>query len=222
MQYIMACIQGLWNCFLAFLFPQPAQVAEVEQMSAAAFQDAVPPLLFQPREWVLPLFPYENPLVKTAVWEVKYRGNQTIARLMGEILANELAEWLSELSETENFRDPLIIPIPLAKKREQKRGFNQSELLAREMMRELSEMAELKTNLLIKTKETDSQTKSKNRDARIKNLENCFAVKNEEEIKNRNIVLLDDVTTTGATLAEARKTLIARSARKVVAIAFAH
>lgn len=207
---------------LNLLFPQPARVAELEQMSAAAFQDAVSPLAFQPREWVLPLFPYENPLVKAAVWEVKYRGNQTIARLMGELIAGELAEWLVELSETENFRAPLLIPIPLAKRREQKRGFNQSELLAREIMRELSEMAELKTGLLIKTKETDSQTKSKNREARIKNLEDCFSVRTPEEVGGRNIVLLDDVTTTGATLAEARKTLIARGARKVIAIAFAH
>lgn len=207
---------------LNLLFPQSARVAELERMSAGAFRDAVLPLAFQPREWVLPLFPYENPLVKTAVWEVKYRGNTTIARLAGELLAGELAEWLIELSETENFRAPLIIPIPLAKQRKQKRGFNQCELLAHEMMRELSGMIELKTDLLLKTKETESQTKSKNRDTRIKNLEGCFAIKNPAEIKDRNIVLLDDVTTTGATLAEARKTLLARGARKVVAIAFAH
>ncbi|MDP3661515.1 MAG: phosphoribosyltransferase family protein [bacterium] len=222
MQYITARTLELWNCFLALLFPQSARVAEVEQMNSATFHDAVPPLPFQPSEWVLPLFPYENLLVKTAVWEVKYRGNSTLARLMGELLAGELAEWLIELSETGNFREPLLIPIPLAKKREQKRGGNQCEILAREMMRELSGMIELNTNLLIKIKETESQTKSKNRDARIKNLEGCFAVKNPAEIKNRNIVLLDDVTTTGATLAEARKTLLARGARKVIAIAFAH
>ncbi|TSC84094.1 MAG: phosphoribosyltransferase [Parcubacteria group bacterium Gr01-1014_17] len=207
---------------LNLLFPPSARVAEVEQMSAAAFRDAVPPLSFQPREWALPLFPYENPLVKTAVWEVKYRGNTYIARLMGELLANELAEWLIELSETENFRAPLIVPIPLAPKRRAERGLNQCELLAREMMRELQGLAELNALALIKVKETESQTKSKNRDARIKNLEDCFVVKNPAEIKGRNIVLLDDVTTTGATLAEARRTLLARGARKVIAITFAH
>ncbi len=212
----------MFRFLLNLLFPQSARVAELEGMDAAAFRDAVPPLSFQPREWVLPLFPYENPLVKTVVWEVKYRGNRTLARLMGELLAGELAEWLIELSETENFRTQLLIPIPLAKRREQERGGNQCEMLAREMMRELAGMIELKTDFLIKIKETGSQTKSKNRDARIKNLEGCFAVKNLAETKDRNIVLLDDVTTTGATLAEARKTLLNAGARKVIAIAFAH
>ena len=83
-------------------------------------------------------------------------------------------------------------------------------------------MIELTTDILIKTKETESQTKSKNRAERIKNLEGCFDVKNPEQIKNRNIVLLDDVTTTGATLTEARRALLARGARKVIAIVFAH
>lgn len=212
----------MFQFLLNILFPQSPRVAELERMNAGAFLDAVPPLHFQPREWVLPLFPYESPLVKTLVWEVKYRGNRTLARLAGELLAGELAEWLVELSETENFRAPLLVPIPLAPKRKRERGFNQSELLANEMMRELSGMIECKTNLLMKIKETESQTKSRNRDARIRNLEGCFTIKNPTEIKNRNIVLLDDVTTTGTTLAEARRTLLAFGARKVVAITFAH
>ena len=212
----------IFRLILNILFPQTAKVAELEAMSVGAFREAVPALSFQPQEWILVLFPYENKLVKTAVWEVKYRGNKIIARLAGTLIADELAEWLAELAETENFRESLLIPIPLAKKREQERGFNQSELLAREIIRNIPDMAELKTDILLKTKETESQTKSKNRAERIKNLEGCFAVKNPECIKNRNIVLLDDVTTTGATVNEARGALLARGARKVIAIAFAH
>ncbi|OHA19484.1 MAG: hypothetical protein A2938_00235 [Candidatus Taylorbacteria bacterium RIFCSPLOWO2_01_FULL_48_100] len=212
----------IFRLILNILFPQTAKAAELEAMSAATFREAVPALSFQPQKWILALFPYENPLVKTAVWEVKYRGNKTIARLAGTLIADELTEWLAELAETENFREPLLIPIPLAPKRARERGFNQCELLAREIIRIIPEMIELTTDILIKTKETESQTKSKNRAERIKNLEGCFDVKNPEQIKNRNIVLLDDVTTTGATLTEARRALLARGARKVIAIVFAH
>src|SRR3989338_3908795 len=218
----------IFRLILNILFPQTAKAAELEAMSAATFREAVPALSFQPQKWILALFPYENPLVKTAVWEVKYRGNKTIARLAGTLIADELTEWLpghpgnktsarlagtliadeltewlAELAKTETFREPLLIPIPLAPKRARERGFNQCELLAREIIRIIPEMIELTTDILIKTKETESQTKSKNRAERIKNLEGCFDVKNPEQIKNRNIVLLDDVTTTGATLTEA-------------------
>src|SRR3989344_1498525 len=212
----------IFRLILNILFPQTAKAAELEAMSAATFREAVPALSFQPQKWILALFPYENPLVKTAVWEVKYRGNKPTGRLAGTLIADELTEWLPELAETENFREPLLIPIPLAPKRARERGFNQCELLAREIIRIIPEMIELTTDILIKTKETESQTKSKNRAERIKNLEGCFDVKNPEQIKNRNIVLLDDVTTTGATLTEARRALLARGARKVIAIVFAH
>src|SRR3989338_8526415 len=193
----------IFRLILNILFPQTAKAAELEAMSAATFREAVPALSFQPQKWILALFPYENPLVKTAVWEVKYRGNKPIARLAGTLIADELTEWLAELAETENFREPLLIPIPLAPKRARGHGCNQFEWLAREIIRIIPEMIELTTDILIKTKETESQTKSKNRAERIKNLEGCFDVKNPEQIKNRNIVLLDDVTTTGATLTEA-------------------
>src|SRR3989338_2306840 len=101
----------IFRLILNILFPQTAKVAELEAMSVGAFREAVPALSFQPQEWILALFPYENPLVKTAVWEVKYHSNKTIARLLGALIADELAEWLAELAETENFRESLLIPI---------------------------------------------------------------------------------------------------------------
>ena len=84
----------MFRFLLNLLLPQPPHVAALEKMTAAEFRAAVPTLPAQPREWMLPLFPYENPLVKTAVWEVKYRGNRCIARLVGALLAEELAGWL--------------------------------------------------------------------------------------------------------------------------------
>lgn len=191
-------------------------------MSAAEFRKAVPLLHSQPHEWMLPLFPYEHPLVKTAVWEVKYRGNGGVARLAGTLLAEELLSWLAELAETDALARPLFIPVPLAKKRARERGFNQCELLAREVVRNIGNSVELRTDILVKTKETASQTKSESRAARLENLRGAFAVRTPEAVAERDVVLLDDVTTTGATLTEARTTLLAAGARKVLAITFAH
>ena len=212
----------MFRFLLNLLFPAPPRVAELESMDAAAFRAAVASCEWKPHEWLLPLFPYENQLVKTAVWEIKYRGNIALARLAGTLIADELAEWLAELYETENFREPLLIPIPLARGRRAERGFNQCELLASAVRSAIPDMIKVETSALVKVKETESQTKSKNRAERIKNLRGCFAVRSTEKIKNRNIVLLDDVTTTGATLSEARAALLLGGARKVIAITFAH
>lgn len=212
----------MWRFLLNLLLPQPPRIAQLEAMNAAEFRRVVPPLAFQPQEWVLALFPYEHPLVKTAVWEVKYRGNACVVRLAGTLLAEELLSWLAELAETEALVRPILIPIPLAKKRARERGFNQCELLAREVAQHLGNAIELRNDLLCKTKETASQTKSRSRTERLENLRGAFSVSSPHEVAGRTIVLLDDVTTTGATLTEARKTLRAAGARKVLAVSFAH
>jgi competence protein ComFC len=150
----------------------------------------------------------------------------------------------------ENFVSPILIPIPLSKKRRRERGFNQAELLCREIIKiqkknrltpdpspyqgegcqRRGEVFTLATNILIKIKETEHQALIKDRNRRLKNLEGTFAVKNhrpnEKEkanfLKGKNIILIDDITTTGATLSEARRMLRASGARKVIAFTVAH
>jgi ComF family protein len=212
----------MFRFLLDLLLPQSPAIAQLERMSPEEFRATVPSLSAQPREWVLPLFPYEHPLVKRAVWEVKYRGNTRVAALLGALLAEELAGWLAELAETVSLRAPLLVPIPLAPGRLRTRGWNQCELLARETARSLGEMVELRMDILIKTKETESQTKAESREKRMENLHGCFSVMNSREVAGCDMVLLDDVTTTGATLLEARRTLLACGAHSVRAISVAH
>ena len=77
-------------------------------------------------------------------------------------------------------------------------------------------------NVLIKPQETEHQARIHNRSARLKNIVGSFSVKNEELIKNKNIILIDDITTTGATLTEAKKVLKHAGARKIIAFTVAH
>jgi len=136
-----------------------------------------------------------------------------------------ILEELSELSVMENFHDAILMPIPLSRQRYKERGYNQAELICESLV-DLDKDVNFKfeKNILIKPKETKHQARIHNRGERLKNIIGSFAIKNTEKnlLKNRNIILIDDIITTGATLTEARKTLKKAGARKIIAFTVAH
>ena len=173
--------------------------------------------------WIFSLFDYRHPPIKKAIWLLKYKGKKSIANVFIEILHGRILEELSDLSIMENFREPILIPIPLAPKRKRERGFNQAELLCQKIVKlDKNENLILEKNVLIKPKDTEHQAKIENRTKRLKNILGSFAIKNPEKIKNRNIILIDDVATTGATLNEARRILKQAGAKKIIAFTIAH
>lgn len=198
--------------------------------------------------WIFPLFDYRHPAIKKSIWLLKYKGKKKLANIFAEIMYVKIMEELSELSLMRNFREPILIPIPLSLKRYRERGYNQTELICKELIKIqkrnyltppsaplslsrrgargevsiLNENLTLLNNVLIKTKETEHQVKIKDRRERLKNLSDSFSVKNPEFIKNKNIILIDDVLTTGATLTEAKKILKQFGAKKVIAFTIAH
>ena len=190
--------------------------------------------------WIFPLYDYRHPPIKKALWVFKYNGKKRLANIFAENIYEKILEELSDLSVMENFTNAILIPIPLSSKRYRERGYNQAELICKELIKldHLSpplaplsinkwrgvrgEVFSLETSVLIKPKETEHQARIENRTQRLKNIIGSFAVKNEEKIKKRNIILIDDITTTGATLAEAKKVLKQAGARKVIAFTVAH
>lgn len=173
--------------------------------------------------WVFPLFDYRHPPIKKAIKLIKYKGKRKLLDIFAEILYGALLEELAELQIMENFQEPILIPIPLSKKRHRERGFNQAELLCKQIIKnDENKYLTLLSNVLIKTKETEHQANIKDRMIRLKNLTNSFAVINNNLIKGKNIILIDDVTTTGATLNEARKILKKSGAKKIIAFTIAH
>ncbi|MES2416474.1 MAG: ComF family protein [Patescibacteria group bacterium] len=173
--------------------------------------------------WIYPLFDYRHPPIKKAIWLLKYKGKRRLAEIFGEVIYGRISEELSELAVFENFREPILIPIPLSSKRMRERGFNQAELICRKIKKmDTENVFTLENNILIKPKDTKHQAQIENRSERLKNLTGSFAVQQKQKIQGRNIILIDDVTTTGATFNEAKKILKANGAKKVIAFAVAH
>lgn len=184
-------------------------------------------------KWIFPLYDYRHPAVKKSLRLFKYKGKKRLAEVFAEILYDRMLEELSELGIMENFRSPLLVPIPLSRKRLRERGYNQAELICLELLkinglRGKSDGSfggvdlELRSDVLIKPKDTEHQARIQDRRERLKNMRGTFAIKNGQAIKDRNVILIDDILTTGATLSEARRALRDRGARKVIAFTVAH
>ncbi|MDO8443068.1 MAG: ComF family protein [bacterium] len=165
-----------------------------------------------------PATDYQNLTVKNLIWFLKYHKWRGIIKIIKPMID----EYLNMLNY--NFRGFVIIPIPLHPDRLKERGFNQSELIAEIFAHSsaiLTTSCHLMTNNLKRVKATKTQAELKNINERIKNIENCFALDNPKEIENKNIVLVDDVFTTGSTMSEAVKILKQAGAKKIIAFVFA-
>lgn len=110
-----------------------------------------------------------------------------------------------------NFSDNLIVPVPLAKRRLRWRGFNQAELLARQVAEKYK--LELDRGSLVRIKHKKPQAKL-SEIRRLENVKECFSWQGGD-LNKRNVILLDDVVTTGATLNECAKVLKAAGAGQV-------
>lgn len=108
----------------------------------------------------------------------------------------------------------IIIPVPLHRKRLLERGYNQTELIVKKVSINNSIVDCVENDVLKKAKNTKPQSKN-NLYERISNIKGVYFVENAEKIKNKNILLFDDVYTTGSTANECRKVLINAGARQV-------
>ena len=219
----MQNITTVINTILDFFLPRSdldKRVLEItpEELATKVVQNTKQ----QSRESIV-LFSYRDPLIKHMIWSLKYKKNRGVAKIFAEVLYDHLSEELFERATFSAFTDPLFIPVPLSKKRLRERGFNQVEWLAEELTTISSEsLYSLRTDILERIKETESQTALKDKRARAENVRGAFHIRNAQEVRGRNIILLDDVITTGSTMAEAERVLRAAGARHVLVVALAH
>lgn len=159
--------------------------------------------------------PYQNVLVKRLLRKFKY---DPFIKELSKNLADLIITHFQLLDKTENFSDFVLIPVPLTKGRLRRRGFNQAEEIAKELAKFLK--IEVYGDALLKIKETRPQTEL-SQEEREENLKGAFSVKSNAVIKNKNILLSDDVYTTGSTMEECARTLKTAGAKRIVGIAVA-
>lgn len=111
----------------------------------------------------------------------------------------------------------IIVPVPMDKKKRLERGYNQTELIT-EIISEKAKINEIK--ILQKIKHTKTQSLLKPNE-RKQNVENAFCIKNSELVKNKNVVLFDDIYTTGATVNEISKLLKQAGAKVIIVLVIA-
>lgn len=142
---------------------------------------------------------YQNALVKQLIHKYKYDFVKSLAIPLGELMIKKLSQ--------QHIENPILIPVPLHAKRLRWRGFNQSEELALVVSQKLN--LSVINNVLIRTKHTLPQTKIDNLKQRKANIKNSFQINPnfKDHLKNKNIILIDDISTTGATLEQCAKIL---------------
>ncbi|RCH54649.1 ComF family protein [Mucilaginibacter hurinus] len=129
--------------------------------------------------------------IQNMIHRFKYDGRQQIGMLLGEIAADQLAT--SSIFNTVE----VIVPVPLHKSKLRKRGFNQSACFAEGLSNKLQ--AKVEIDALVRIAATETQTR-KSRFARFENMQEVFAVTDPEKLKDKHVLLVDDIVTTGSTL----------------------
>ncbi len=166
-------------------------------------------------------FDYDDPAIKKAIWKLKYSGLTSLASELAELLSERLAEDIADLKHFSGREKIVVTPIPLSAKRRRERGYNQSALLAKALAKKWPDTLEY-SEILEKIRETPPQASLKNRAARLDNLRGAFKLRPGAVVTGRTIIVIDDVVTTGATLAEARRALKESRAEVILGAALAH
>ncbi|MFH2124295.1 MAG: ComF family protein [Pseudomonadota bacterium] len=156
---------------------------------------------------------YEDP-VSHLLHRLKYTADTSTLPALAKVIESFVHDLAQEF-QPENDR---IVPVPLFPARLKKRGLNQSLLLARIFFPQAG--AALLVDAMVRTRDTPPQT-TLDGDARRKNLKAAFAVRNPSAVQGRRIFLVDDVLTTGTTVSECARVLLAAGAVEVYVVTLA-
>lgn len=152
-----------------------------------------------PFETAASLMSFEiNTLSQRLIHDLKYNNYQSIGTLLGKAIATQIQQ------SNRYTQFDYIVPLPLHYKRVKQRGYNQSELIATEVSRQLG--VPLNTTNVYRIRNNESQTQ-KSLTERIENVKDLFALYDSTLFANKTILLIDDVITTGSTIIACCKAL---------------
>lgn len=222
----MSILKTILDCIM----PPYEGVRELEQMtarelvSAAASDDESKKARPLPVVGLVAAFPYRARLVKAAIVEIKSNKNKRVARLLAEAIYIKIEGALREFATGIEASDgllPILAPMPMTRKRRRERGWNQCELVCEELAGTFIYMKDA----LVRTRETADQVGMSKKE-RAENMKGSFAPGKDNAgnniVNGRDVIILDDVATTGATLREARSAAIAGGARRVLLVSIGY
>jgi len=152
--------------------------------------------------------------IKNLIHEFKYKGKDHLGRPLSKLMTDFIKEY-NLATDCLDF----IVPIPLHKTRLREREFNQAEILAKHIAEEFKK--DLLSDCLIRHRHTKTQTDLEN-NQRLLNVKGSFSVNRGRDLKGKNVLLVDDVLTTGATSSEAANVLRSAGADIVFVLTLAN
>ena len=146
---------------------------------------------------------------------IKYYHRKDLILPLVDALASEFKKTNAQLLMA---HDWILVPVPMPTTRKLVRGYNQAELIASALGKRLS--LPVRTDILKRARSPMRQVKTKTKSERAQNQKGSFVA--TKDLSGMCIIVVDDITTTGITLEEARKTLLSKKAANVLAITLAH
>ena len=155
---------------------------------------------------IYPSFSYKNEAIRKLIWSLKYKNNKNVTKFFADYMYEDLLYIISELLILNSSNKIFVIPVPLHQSKKVIRGYNQSELLAEEMLHKLkSKNIFLRADILKKKKSGAALAKSHSKKERMEYIKDSFYILNGGCLENVNIILIDDVYTSGTTISEVKK-----------------
>ncbi len=203
-------IRKLLNNVIDFIFPPNEFEMELRDITIENIFNRLSEANPTEFPFINSIFSYRNPLVRELIWQLKYKKNKHALLLAGYALNKKLLEYPKPF---------LLIPIPISGKRRRERGYNQCELIINEIIKMNPEI-QADFSLLVRNKNIDKQT-FKNKSQRIENTKDIFEV-TKPSVMDQMIIVIDDVSTTGSTLNEARESLLRAGYKDIIGLTLAH
>ena len=219
---ILITLTNWWKSLVVsiqnLLAPEDVKIQKLLDFPLGVLRDLLPKSPVYIKD-IFVLFDYQNKIVRLIIKSIKYKNNANLRRRIATYLYEEIVDISSEVTLFEG-STPLLVPMPMSKKEKRNRGFNQCEELAREIKKMGESNIEVSYNTLKKTRETERQTKLSREERALNVMDSMEA--DSKITKNKIIIVLDDVYTTGASFSEARRALLASGARRIIGIFIAH
>lgn len=154
---------------------------------------------------MLYIFKYEG-IIRNKIIEYKFKDKAYLSKMFCKIFvkSKNCCDFLKSYD--------IIIPVPIHRKRKIQRGYNQCELIARQLADYVESM--ICTDVLVKQRNTVPQS-TLGKEERKNNIKNVYIIQNKDKIKNKSILILDDIYTTGSTVNECSRILKKAGATKI-------